>query len=109
MKIWNKELSFDEVIKNNNIVILEFGSELCGACKSIDYKLSNWLDEIGGIEGYYVPSEENMELAASLGIFTSPVVLVYVDGKLAIREAGYFGLEQIQNDIIRYKNLMTDN
>lgn len=106
--VWNKENSIEDVIKKDKIVILEFGSEVCGACKSINYKLSNWIEEREGIVGYYIPVEDNMELAAELGIFSSPVVMVYVEGALTIREAGYFGLEQILKDILRYKNLLED-
>ena len=106
---WNKESSFSDVINNNKIVIFEFGSESCGACHSIRYKLSEWLEGVDGVEGYYVSVDENMELAAELGIFTSPAVLVYVDGKLTVREAGYFGLEQIQRDVMRYRSLFEDS
>lgn len=106
MKRWNKNNSFDDIIKNSSIVIFEFGSQDCGACKSIEYKLSSWIEEEEGIEGYYIPVEENLELAAEKGVFTSPVVMVYVNGSMAIREAGYFGLTNIQDSVERYIELL---
>ena len=102
---WDKNSSFEDIIKENDIVIFEFGSSSCGACKSIEYKLTEWLEE-EGIKGYYISVDDNMELAAEMGVFTSPVVMVYTNGSLAVREAGYFGLEKIQERVRRYKKLL---
>ena len=70
------ELSY--LINNKNILIVQLGSSSCAPCHSINIKLSSWLVEHHDIYGIYVPIEEFPETAAQLGIFTVPVVLVYM-------------------------------
>ena len=52
------------------------------------------------------PFDGERKLAAELGVFTVPTVFFYVDGKLTIRESGYFSMEQIFNRIERYRELV---
>ena len=49
---------------------------------------------------------ENKELAASYNIFSLPILLLFVNGKEALRVGRYFDLLDFKNSIDRYYNLI---
>ena len=103
---WNGKDSLKEFINNNRIAVLEFGSVSCGACMALNYKLSSWIDENEEIAGLYISIDKYLKTAAEFEVFSAPAILIFVDGKLFVRKAGYFSLEQIKENISRIKKLM---
>ena len=50
--------------------------------------------------------EAQPEISAKMGIYSAPAVLVYVEGRLTIREAGVMSVEDIFARIARYEQLL---
>ena len=88
MKNFNLTNDFNKILENNKIVIFQCGK-----------KNSN-------IEVYYIPIEDNIELAAQNGILSTPTVEVYIEGKLFIQRSGYFSLDEILNKVEKYKSIL---
>ena len=96
MKNFNLTNDFNKILENNKIVIFQYGSITCAPCHSLKYKLTEWQKENSNIEVYYIPIEDNIELAAQNGIL----------GKLFIQRSGYFSLDEILNKVEKYKSIL---
>lgn len=98
--------NFENILKNENIVVAQFTSKLCGPCYAIKDKIEKWQVNHTDVKCIYIPIENFSELAAQLGIFTVPTVTVFISGKKYIQESGYFSLEDVFNQIERYIDIM---
>lgn len=93
--------SLEALISTSPILVLQFGSDACAPCHAIRSKLENWLEE-KSITARYVDMEKNLALCSQMGIFSAPTVIVYIDGKVAARESGYFSLDEMLRRVERY-------
>lgn len=93
-------------IGQEGIVILEVASITCAPCVSIRRKIEEWQKEYPSIPAAYIEMESVPEAGGELQIFTAPAVLVYIDGKLSIKQAGYFSLDEVFHQIERYISMM---
>ena len=96
----------EQYLKELPIVLVQFGSERCLPCKSLQNKLLVWNQSHPQIFYIYVPAEEQPALCAQLGVFTVPTIFVYVESRLTIRESGYFSLEHLLEQVHRYEALL---
>ena len=72
--------TFDETIKNNNIVLIDFWAEWCGPCK----KISPILDEISNETGLLVGKlnvDENTEKPLEFSVSSIPTMVLFKDGQ----------------------------
>ncbi len=98
--------SLQEQLQGEKTVIVQFGSETCNPCKAIQSKIMDWIKNYPQIEYIYIPVEDAAEMCAQMGVFTVPTIFVYVEGKLTLRESGYFGLTELFNKIEQYDCLL---
>ncbi len=107
MKDLKKNENITELIDKSEILILQFGSDTCAPCKALRQRIDLWNEDLDEqIETRYIPIEEFPDISAEHGIFSAPTVLVYVMGKMTIRESGYFSLDEILGKIERYIGLI---
>lgn len=101
-----KELceNLDDLISQNPTLILQFGEDVCGACHAIRFKLDKWL-EGKHVEARYIDISSHLELCSQMGILSAPAVMVYMDGKMVAKEAGYFSLDEMLGSVERYMEL----
>lgn len=92
--------------RKNKLLFIQFGAQNCGPCIAIREKIDRWIEAHENTSAIYIPIEKFPEIAAEEGVFTAPTVFVYVDGKLTVRESGYFGLEDIFIKAEKYINLL---
>jgi len=72
--------TFDETIKNNNIVLIDFWAEWCGPCK----KISPILDEISNETGLLVGKlnvDENTGKPLEFSVSSIPTMVLFKDGQ----------------------------
>ena len=98
----------DEQRERSPLLLVQFGSAPCTPCTAISQKLDRFLEEHRQVEGLYVPLEDFPEDAAAQGIFTAPAVLLFAEGRLTVRESGYFSLEDVCSRVLRYAELMQE-
>lgn len=107
MKDLKKNENITELIDKSEILILQFGSDTCAPCKALRQRIDLWNEDLDEkIETRYIPIEKFPDISAEHGIFSAPTVLVYVMGKMTIRESGYFSLDEILGKIERYIGLI---
>lgn len=96
----NEELK--DIKEKNSMVIVYFGSEMCGVCTALKPKIEDMLKSYPNIKSVQVDADISPEMAAANNIFTIPGILLFIDGKEAIREARFISVPDIENKISRY-------
>lgn len=96
----------EQIIDDNDIVLLYFGSKSCGVCRDIKPKIEKILNRYSKIKGIYVDVEKSHNIAISYNIFTIPGILLFVEGKETIREARHISMQDIDSKIYRYYSLL---
>lgn len=96
----------DDIVQEKPIVVIEIGSTRCCACSAIGQKLDARYIDNDKVACYSVSLEAQPEISAEMGIYSAPAVLVYVEGRLTIREAGVMSVEDIFARIARYEQLL---
>ena len=83
-----KELNsdtFNEVLNEKEVVLVDFYADWCGPCKM----LSPIMEEISTeVKVYKVNVDEASDLAAQYGIMSIPCVIAFKDGKDVARSVG---------------------
>ncbi len=82
------EQNFDEVIKANGTVLVDFWAAWCGPCRM----LSPVVDEIAGENDEFTVCKVNVDeqpgLAARFGVMSIPTLLVFKGGEESGRSVG---------------------
>lgn len=98
--------SIKQSIDSNNMVLIYFGNKTCGVCTDLKPKVEEMLKEFQKIKSIYVDVDKSNNIAVSYNFFTVPAILVFVEGKITIREAGYISVRDLSNKITRYYKLL---
>lgn len=93
-------------IEKDGLVVLEVASRTCAPCTSIRRKIETWSESHPDIAIAYLEIESVPQAAGELQVFTAPAVLVYMEGKLCIKQAGYFSFDEVFYQIERYISMM---
>lgn len=101
----SKEL-IEEFINNNEMVLVCFGSNICGVCVDMKPKVKKLLEKYPKVKSIYVDVEKLHKVAISYNFFTIPGILLFVEGKETIREARHISMKDIDMRISRYYNLV---
>lgn len=97
-------IDMQEYIKDG-IKIVMVGNETCGVCVSLKEKL-RLLTSKNQIEIRYIDYEKNREISSEYSILTIPIILLFIDGKEYIRESKYIKINEFEENIQRYINLL---
>ena len=102
-------VELNETIHKYPIVIAQFGSETCSPCSALKQRIQLWNAGHPNVHHIYVPVDDQPKLCAQMGIFTVPSIIVYIEGKVTIRQSGYFSLDQMLDQIEKYERLLFDD
>lgn len=94
------------IISDNEMVILYFSNQACGACEIIRSKVQNILVQYSKVKLIEIDGEEQIELAALNNVFSFPLLILYVDGKEVIRVGRNVNLLELEATINRYYDML---
>ena len=83
-------------------VIIEYSRASCAPCRTIKYRLEIFEKE-HDVHVFEVPLDDFPAVAAQRNILSAPTIEGYVDGKMYLKESGYFSLDAF---LKRYEELM---
>jgi thiol-disulfide isomerase/thioredoxin len=106
MDMIDSKEAIEQLINNNEVVLVYFGSNNCNVCDAIKPKVNELLKDYPKIKSAQVDVEKSLEISAVYNIFTIPVILVYIEGKEIIREARHISLQDLNSKIDRYYNML---
>jgi thioredoxin 1 len=96
-----------EFISTNPGVLIYFYNDSCAPCISIRPKVQALMDaEFPQMKLTFINSMEYPELPSAYGIFASPSLLVFFDGKESVRESKYIAIDDLQEKINRFYQLV---
>lgn len=80
---------FEQLIKENNNVIIDFYATWCGPCKMLAPIIEQVANEKENVKIVKVDVDEASELAQLFGIMSIPTVAYIKNEKLALKELGF--------------------
>jgi len=106
LDIFNSVDEIKKSINSNRVMVVYFSGDSCGACKVIKVKIEHILKKYPNIRACEINGEEHLDIAASYGIFSVPVFLLFIDGKEYIRVGRNLDLLKLERDMNRYYNMI---
>ncbi len=91
--------------EDHEMVLVYFGSPICSVCQDMRPKVEQMIGNYPLIKTVKVEMQESPEVSAANGIFTAPAVILFIQGKETIREAGIISLIKLEEKIGRYYKL----
>ena len=105
MEIVNKE-RFEEILKTNQLVLVDFYADWCGPCKMVAPVLEKFKEEVQGkMEVVKINVDNEEDLVWQFGIQSIPTLLFFKDGKPFRKEIGYRTLQQLHQILEEAQNL----
>lgn len=80
---------FDELVKENKNVVVQYYADWCGPCQMLKPVLEQVSEEMDDVEFYRIDIEEHRDLAVNAGVQSIPTVVFYQEGKEKSREVGF--------------------
>ena len=89
--------SFDELLKNNEIVVVDFKADWCGPCKILGPILEKVHQDYGDkVKLQKIDIDKSQALSQQLGITGIPLVVKYVNGQKSKEILGVTSEENIR-------------
>ena len=95
-----------KLIRENEMVLVYFGSESCGVCIAVKPRIEEILKNYPGIKCIEVDVDKSIGAAGEYNVFTIPVILLFINGKETIREARFISIQDLEYKIARYYNML---
>ncbi|UQB41453.1 thioredoxin family protein [Thiomicrospira microaerophila] len=92
----------EQLIETQPGLVVLFGGEHCGVCQIIKPKLMQALaDGFAQLELVYIDCQKHTKICSQKGVFSLPVVQVYIDGQRFIEKARTFSLPGLLAEMSR--------
>ncbi|ERJ11293.1 thioredoxin family protein [Haloplasma contractile] len=95
----------EQIIQNRDMVLIYFSGKNCGVCSVLKPKVNELTNEYPNIKKIEVEVENSLHLSAQYNLFTVPAVLLFIEGKEAIRELRHISMLDLETKISRYYKL----
>jgi thiol-disulfide isomerase/thioredoxin len=95
------------LISDKTAVLLYFYNDNCAPCKVLRPKVKELVEtDFPNIEFRLINAEKYPVTSAEYGVFASPTLLVFIEGKEYIRESKNISISELHEKIERYYNMV---
>ena len=95
--------NFEEIIKSDKIVLVDFWATWCGPCRMLSPVVEKIAEiNYGKLTVAKADIDECEKTALSLGIMSVPTLKLYVDGECKETWVGYMNETRLQNLLNQY-------
>ncbi|GAA0077888.1 thioredoxin family protein [Clostridium sp. CTA-5] len=105
MKILKNKTEVKDFIKQNNMSVIYFSTNTCGACIILKEKIKKLLYEYTNIKMCEVLGDISIDISAYFNVYSVPIMIFFIEGKEVFRESKYSSIEEIKKKIDRYYSL----
>ena len=88
-----------EVLKAENLVMVDFWAPWCGPCKMTGPIIEQLAEEVKNVKFAKVDVDQNQELSSQYQIFSIPTFLVFKDGQVVNQFVGAVSKEGFLSEI----------
>lgn len=91
-----------EILKNEKASIFYFSSKNCSVCSVLKPKIEEEVKRnFDKISFFEIKCDEHLEIASHFGVFSAPVITLFIEGKEFIKEGRNISVQKFINDIKR--------
>ncbi|MEX0757413.1 MAG: thioredoxin [Acidimicrobiia bacterium] len=101
--------SFDETIRDNEMVLVDFWAEWCGPCRGFAPTYSAVAEEHPDIVFAKVDTEDQQQLAGAFGIRSIPTLMIFRDQVLLYSQPGALPRNALDDLIGQVRELDMDD
>lgn len=83
MKIVKTVAEYDQLLKDNKSVFVDFYADWCGPCKMVGPLVEELSEEEKDVTFVKVNVDENPDIAQRYGIMSIPTLIAFKDGEIA--------------------------
>jgi len=99
--------NIESLVAEKTAVLLYFYNDNCAPCKILRPKVQELVqDEFPNIEFRLINAEQFPASSAQYGVFASPTLLVFFEGKEYIRESKNISISELHDKIERIYNMI---
>lgn len=96
----SNKVSFQDLIKSETPVVVDFHAEWCGPCHAFSPILQQLKKEMGeAIRIVKIDVDQNQALASSLQVQSIPTVMIFQNGELKWRAMGVQSLPRMKEQL----------
>ena len=103
-----QEASFNSIIEENNLVIIDFWAEWCGPCRAYAPVFERVSEEFSDVVFAKVDTEVEQALAGSFGIRSIPTTIAFKEGIGVFMQPGALPEEALKDLITKLQDLDMD-
>jgi len=101
------QTDLDHLISLSPALLLYFYNDSCAPCVALRPKVEAMIiRDLPKMDHSYINAAQFPELAASNGVFASPTIVVFFDGKENFRVSKYISIDELAGRIGRYYDLI---
>lgn len=94
-------------IEDSIAIFVYFYNDSCAPCLSLRPKIIEMINEdFPEMELVFVNSKNHMEIASEYGIFETPTMIAFFDGKESLRKGKYSSIDNIKDTMGRYYRML---
>lgn len=103
MDIIKNTAEYDELLKNNTSVFVDFYAEWCGPCKMVAPLVEEISNEETSVKFVKVNVDDNPDIAQRYGIMSIPTLIAFKNGEIAGSALGFQPKEALQELVNKAK------
>src|SRR3954454_16303718 len=101
--------TFEKILTENEIVLIDFWADWCGPCKMFGPVFEKSSERHQDVVHAKLDTDANQQLAGTLGIRGIPTLMVFREGVLVFNEAGALPARSLEGVITAVKVLDMDD